>query len=39
MGLRRIGTVGLLRRAKKAGLILAIKPYLDVLMAHSPHAD
>ena len=34
LGLRRIGTVGLLRRAKKAGLIPAIKPHLDALMAN-----
>lgn len=32
--LRRIGTVGLLRRAKKAGLILTVKPHLEALMAN-----
>ena len=34
LGIRRIGTVGLLRRAKQAGLIAAIKPALDALMAN-----
>ncbi len=34
LGIRRIGTVGLLRRAKKAGLILAVKPHLEALMAN-----
>jgi hypothetical protein len=27
LGVNRIGTLGILRRAKKAGLIIAIKPY------------
>jgi uncharacterized protein len=34
LGIRRIGTVGLLRHAKKAGLILVIKPHLEALMAN-----
>lgn len=34
LGILRIGTVGLLRRAKKAGLILAVKPHLEALMAN-----
>lgn len=34
LGIRRIGTVGLLRRAKKAGLIPAVKPHLEALMAN-----
>lgn len=34
LGVRRIGTAGLLRRAKKAGLIPAVKPHLDALMAN-----
>lgn len=34
LGIRRIGTVGLLRRAKKAGLILEIKPHLEAVMAN-----
>ncbi len=34
LGIRRIGTVGLLRRAKKAGLIPEVKPHLEALMAN-----
>ncbi len=34
LGIHRIGTVGLLRRAKKAGLILAVKPHLEALIAN-----
>jgi uncharacterized protein len=34
LGIRRIGTVGLLRRAKMAGLILAVKPHLEALIAN-----
>ncbi|HEV7667922.1 MAG TPA: DUF3368 domain-containing protein [Thermoanaerobaculia bacterium] len=34
LAIRRIGTVGLLRRAKKAGLIPAVKPHLEALMAN-----
>lgn len=29
--IRRIGTLGILRRAKKAGLIAAVKPYIQTL--------
>ena len=31
----RIGTVGILRRAKKAGLLTAIKPYILYLQANN----
>ena len=31
---RRIGTVGLLRRAKKAGMIDQLRPHLDSLKQH-----
>ena len=34
MGLRRIGTVGLLRRAKKAGLIDEVKSILEALQTY-----
>ena len=34
MLLRRIGTVGLLRRAKQQGLITALRPQLEALLAH-----
>jgi predicted nucleic acid-binding protein len=34
LGIRRIGTVGLLRRAKMAGLIHMVKPHLEALMAN-----
>jgi predicted nucleic acid-binding protein len=34
LGLRRIGTVGLLARAKREGLIPRLKPALDSLVAH-----
>jgi uncharacterized protein len=39
LGLRRIGTVGLLRRAKQADLISAVKPHLDALMANGIYID
>jgi uncharacterized protein len=29
----RIGTIGILRRAKKAGLVIAVKPYIEELRA------
>lgn len=32
--LRRIGTLGILRRAKKAGLITALQPYIQTLQAN-----
>jgi predicted nucleic acid-binding protein len=32
-GVERIGTLGILRRAKKAGLIEALKPLIDLLQA------
>ncbi|MGB6016447.1 MAG: DUF3368 domain-containing protein [Nodosilinea sp.] len=32
--LRRIGTLGILRRAKKAGLIAALQPYIQTLQAN-----
>ena len=31
LAIRRIGTLGILRRAKKAGLILALKPYIQTM--------
>ncbi|MEP7012754.1 MAG: DUF3368 domain-containing protein [Acidobacteriota bacterium] len=34
LAIPRIGTVGLLRRAKKAGLIQAVKPCIEALMAN-----
>ena len=34
LGLRRMGTVALLGQAKRAGLILALKPALDALLAN-----
>jgi len=34
LGLRRIGTVGLLRRAKQAGLIKRLRPQLEKLQAN-----
>jgi uncharacterized protein len=33
LGIRRIGTLGILRRAKKAGLVMAFKPYIEELCA------
>jgi uncharacterized protein len=39
LGIRRIGTVGLLRQAKKAGLISAVKPHLEALMANGIYID
>ena len=33
LGLRRMGTVALLGRAKREGLILQLKPALDALLA------
>lgn len=34
MGIRQIGTVGLLLRAKRRGLIERIRPHLEALIAH-----
>lgn len=33
LGVRRIGTLGILRRAKKSGLVQAVKPYIEKLRA------
>jgi uncharacterized protein len=33
LGIRRIGTLGILRRAKKSGLVIAVKPYIEQLCA------
>src|SRR5206468_2464916 len=37
MGLKIIGTVGILLRAKQAGIILSVKPHLDALKAAGFH--
>lgn len=37
LGLRIIGTVGLLVAAKQAGLIVAVRPYLETLLAVGFH--
>jgi uncharacterized protein len=34
LAIRRIGTLGILRRAKKAGLIPALKPYIQTMQAN-----
>ncbi len=37
LGVRRMGTVGLLRRAKQAGLIERLRPQLEALKANGIH--
>ena len=37
LGVRRMGTVGLLRRAKQAGLIEQLRPQLEALKENGIH--